>query len=191
MTQINHVQRRNRMKRNLFIGVVCIGLTLLGFQEGRAASTSAGSDIITTMAVNGVTGQTTWVYDPVTGDGTPSTTTVTLTRSDTLSLKISLDPGSSVGADADWFLTVMISGTASWNGDYYYNLQRWVPTASPLTSYRGALKSVQSYEIFTISAAVLQPGTYTFGFNVDLDPDGSIAGHNLFGSGAIVVTVTP
>jgi len=71
---------------------------------------------------------------------------VTIGTNDTLSVEISLDAGSSMGEDYDWW--VVVNTPSGW---YYYNLTPGTFTPGLLVSYQGALFNLGSTEIFNTS----------------------------------------
>jgi len=120
---------------------------------------------------------------------------LTVTSNDTLSVAITLDPGSSSGTGADWWIAAKVSGSTSWDGWYYYNLSKWVGVGSSATglvvTHQGSLFTLGSFSLLNSVAANLQTGTYTFYFAVETNMDGVLdTGDASFVFDSIVVNVT-
>lgn len=107
-----------------------------------------------------------------------STGVVNLTTTDDLYISIELDPHSSSGVSADWWIVVDTP-----MGFYYYaaELQTWMPG---IVAYQTPLIDFEPVEILDISS--VPAGSYTFYFGVDTIPNGELDEANLFYSSVIV-----
>jgi hypothetical protein len=95
-----------------------------------------------------------------------SDTPITITRSDVLTINISLDTGTHAGTAADWWL---IAKTPL--GWFHYDLsQDWLP--GKVVSRQESLINIPNYEVLNRSG--LPKGTYFFIFGVDLNMNGVI-----------------
>jgi len=91
---------------------------------------------------------------------------VSILKYTNLSVTISLDPGSHVDENADWW--VLANTPMGW---YHYVLpDSWAPGQA--VTHQGVLFDLPSYEVLNMSG--LPTGTYTFYFGVDLIMNGSI-----------------
>jgi hypothetical protein len=108
---------------------------------------------------------------------------VTISTTDTLAITVSLDPGSSSGFNADWWVYAETPF-----GSYYYDVMggslSWISGLS--VTAQGALIDLSPYEVLTISG--LPIGTYTFHFEVDENMNGVRGGQ--IHSDSLRVTVT-
>ena len=102
---------------------------------------------------------------------------VLLTQGDNLTVGISLDPGSYSGDNADWWLLYL-----------YYNpiTSTWEP--NPLTSFQSPLSDLPYTQLF--STTVFPSGQYIFFFGVDMIPNGTMDGSELYYD-FVPVIVTP
>jgi hypothetical protein len=96
---------------------------------------------------------------------------LSVSQGNTITLTLSLDPGSNGGDDADWWVLVKTAFPPP-NDWYYYDL----PTRSWMSgqdvTYQKALFNLSQKNIQINSK--LPPGTYDFFFGVDLDMNGLI-----------------
>ncbi len=91
---------------------------------------------------------------------------IVISSSDILSITVSLNPGSSINKNADWW--VVADTPMGW---YYYNLSSgWRPGQS--VTYQGPLSDLSPYEVLNMSG--LPVGLYTFYFGVDMIMNGSV-----------------
>ncbi|MBF0565024.1 MAG: hypothetical protein HQK89_07270 [Nitrospirae bacterium] len=108
--------------------------------------------------------------------------TVNLKTSDTLSLKVGLNPGSHTNENADWWLYA-----ATTAGSYYFDAKGgrgWTPGYA--VAYQGALFNFPSSEVLNIGG--LPSGSYTFSFGVDLTMDGKLTNPSYISSVTINVS---
>lgn len=96
---------------------------------------------------------------------------ITLTRADTLKLKVSLN-NRGVTDEADWWL---VMGAPS--GFYFFTLDGW--TADWVPAYQGQLGFLEQFEVYAFPVSGLMPGPYTFFFCVDTRRDSSITWESL------------
>lgn len=110
---------------------------------------------------------------------------ITIGTNDTLSIRLSLDAGSSAGQNADWWALA-----ATPFGWYHYaaGLNAWTPAFG--VSYQGPLFNFSSFE--ALNRAGLPTGTYTFYFGYDLDMNGALDSAQLsYDSVTVAVAETP
>jgi len=92
---------------------------------------------------------------------------VTISPGENLSVTISLDAGSKIGDDADWW--ILINSPFGW---YYYDkVTKWSPGQS--VTHQGALFNLSSRQVLNTSS-LTNPGLYKFYFAVDMIMNGSI-----------------
>lgn len=108
---------------------------------------------------------------------------LTLPRTGTLNLRVSLNASGYMSHTADWWLMVLYSG--SW---FHFDVQhgQWINGIAP--SLQGPLMDLSSISVFTRTG--LPTGTYTFYFAVDTIPDGLLSTEAMSVDG-IQVVVTP
>lgn len=92
---------------------------------------------------------------------------LSLFRNDTVTLDVSLYPGSHAGSNADWWLAASTPA-----GLLFYCAGQWETEERP--AHRGPLFSLSDYRVLSLPAALLSPGRYTLYFGVDLQMDGEI-----------------
>jgi len=93
---------------------------------------------------------------------------LTIAPGDSLSVRISLDTGSKLGDNADWWVLVQLPSGGWYN---WKKTSGWKPGLS--VTYQGALFDVASYRVLNTSS-LTTPGLYKFYFAVDLNMNGSI-----------------
>lgn len=119
------------------------------------------------------------------GSGGP----ITLGTADTLTAAVNLDPGSSSGDNADWW--VAADTPFGW---YYFDVDAmsWVLAGSSHTdlspTYQGSLFGLSLFEVLNMSG--LPAGTYTFYFAVDTIMNNVLDIGSLFFD-FVVVNITP
>ena len=96
---------------------------------------------------------------------------VVLSRSDTMTIKVSLNTKGTT-CDADWWLAA-----ATPFGLYFYTFEGWTSEHRP--AYQGALGDLDQYEVFTSGVSGLVPGSYTIYFGVDTTMDGRLTWDSL------------
>lgn len=95
---------------------------------------------------------------------------VTINSADTLSITISLAAGSSLNANADWWLLVS-TPLAPPNDWFSYNISgTWDPGVQVV--YQGAISNLSSTQVLNIRG--LPEGAYTFYFGVDIIMNGTV-----------------
>lgn len=87
---------------------------------------------------------------------------ITILPSQNLTVTVTLDPGNQSGTRMDWWLFV---DTPMGLYSYRAGSGNWIPGASPVRSYNGALFNVPSTTVFSMSG--LSSGTYDFTWAVD------------------------
>lgn len=94
---------------------------------------------------------------------------ITINTSDTLSINVSLDAGSSLGENADWWLAE--NTPSGWN---YFDVigGSWSWESGLSVTYQGPLFDLGSTGVLNTSG--LSPGTYTFYFGVDMVMNASL-----------------
>ena len=90
---------------------------------------------------------------------------VTVAPDDTLQVTVSLDPGTSAGVQADWW--VLAETPSGW---YHYDRTAWKPGRD--VTYQGPLFALPATDV--LNAAGLPLGLYTVYFGVDVIRNGSI-----------------
>ncbi|MBF0563848.1 MAG: DUF1566 domain-containing protein [Nitrospirae bacterium] len=91
---------------------------------------------------------------------------VNLTTSDTLTLAVSLDPGTNAVEKADWWLYAYTP-----YGTFYFDSSSgWKPGYA--VTYGGALFNLPQTPVLTLPLKGLQSGNYVFIFEIDTNPDG-------------------
>jgi hypothetical protein len=106
---------------------------------------------------------------------------ISITESDTLQIRVSLDSNGST-SDVDFWLAY--KGPAGWI-HYDKTSKSWEPGLG--VSYQGSLFDINNKKVFQKSG--LTPGEYTFYFGVDLDMNGKITKSSLY-KDEVQVTVT-
>jgi len=107
-------------------------------------------------------------YDPVPDiKANGSDNSITVSKSTPVAITISLDPGSQVAQNADWW--VVESAPDGW---YYYDVigGSWSFLPGLSVTYQGSLFNFASFGVLNTSA--LPVGTYTFYFGVDMNMNG-------------------
>jgi len=96
---------------------------------------------------------------------------ITISTTDMLSINVSLDAGSCLGENADWWVVVYAPFPPP-NDWYHYNLSPgWMPGLN--VTYQGPLFNLSPpFEVLNISG--LPAGTYTFYFGVDMIMNGAL-----------------
>ena len=92
---------------------------------------------------------------------------VTVSRGETVTAVVSLDPRAQNGVYGDWWL---MADTPF--GLFYYTFDGWMSRETP--AHQGPLFSLGSYHVFTMDVSGLQSGTYTLNFAVDTSEDGAV-----------------
>ncbi|MDA8079477.1 MAG: plastocyanin/azurin family copper-binding protein [Nitrospiraceae bacterium] len=110
---------------------------------------------------------------------------LTIKSTDVLTVTASLNPGSSAGTNADWWVAVQ---TASGYYHWASGTNPWLWKPALAVTYQGPMITVPETVIFNAFAMV--PGTYTFYFALDTVVDGLVTYDHLFFD-SVVVTVTP
>ncbi len=107
---------------------------------------------------------------------------ITITHHDTLSITISLSPGSYDGEDADWW--ILMETPSGW---YHYNFdtERWKRGIG--VSYQGPLYEIDSEELWVRPSK--RKGEYRYYFKVDTDMNGEMDEDQLY-EDSVVVEVT-
>lgn len=100
---------------------------------------------------------------------------ITLNSSDSLSITVELNPGSSINTNADWW-AAYYNASSGW---FYYDLVNgWINIGDSLenisVSYQGPLFSLTPFEIF--NSTDLAIGTYQFYFGFDTTMNGLLDG---------------
>ncbi len=112
-------------------------------------------------------------------------TALTIKSTDVLTVTASLDPGSSAGTNADWWVAVQtVSGYYHWSS----TTTPWLWKPALAVTYQGPMITVPETVIF--NAFTLEPGAYAFYFAMDTVVDGLVTYDHLFFD-TVVVTVTP
>ena len=110
---------------------------------------------------------------------------VSVTTSDTLSIKVSLNAGGNTNV-ADWWVLAKCPDS-EW---YYYNLSTEVFQSGMSGTYQGALFDLASYQVLNqvinYTTATAGAGAYTFYFGVDMTPDGAITMGNIYYDSVVV-----
>ncbi len=96
---------------------------------------------------------------------------ITLSPSDTLSLKVDMNPGDLLGTNADWWV---VASTPSGSWYSYVYPSGWINIGSDLgqiaVAYQGALFALSPFEVLNIKN--LAPGDYNLYFGVDTNMNG-------------------
>ncbi len=105
---------------------------------------------------------------------------ITLETSDTLSVKVSLAAGTSVGTSADWW--VAADTPFGW---FYFDVNTFVFAGASALDILVTLQAplfdlAPPFEILNIPVSVLPPGTYAFYFAVDTNMNGVLDFGELF-----------
>ena len=110
---------------------------------------------------------------------------ITVSSGATISISVSLDPGSHSGENADWWVAES-TPSGSFN---YYNLSTgsMVPGLSP--THQGPLFSLASTQLFNRSD--LTVGTHTFYFGVDLNMNGLLDMNSIYYDRVIINVTGP
>lgn len=104
---------------------------------------------------------------------------ITIEKSNTLSVNVSLIAGSGMGIDCDWWVVV-----ATPFGWYYFDVgtMNWIYAGSSYTdlsyTHQGPLFNLSPFEVLNISG--LPEGTYTFYFAIDTNMNGSLDSDQLY-----------
>ncbi|MCF8083473.1 MAG: right-handed parallel beta-helix repeat-containing protein [Deltaproteobacteria bacterium] len=117
-----------------------------------------------------------------------SNTSITVSTGDTLSVTISLDPGSHRDEAADWW--ILASNAADW---FHYDVigGTWSWRAGLSVAYQGPLFDLTRFEVLKAPQDLtLPPGDYTFYFGVDMSINGSVDFDQLYYD-TVSVAVTP
>ena len=110
-----------------------------------------------------------------------------ITPTGNLSLTVALDNGSHPGENADWWVAVV-----SPVGLYWFTLDGWIRSDTPISVYGGPLKNLPPYTIFEMGISTLPVGTYTFYFGVDMIMNGTLdMGEGQIYYDGVVVKITP
>lgn len=88
---------------------------------------------------------------------------ITLAQGEHLTLTISLDPTTSGGSLADYWVKAETPMGTFWLNDQF----QFEASDNPLRAYGGPLVNIDSFTLFDASTANLPPGTYTIRFAVD------------------------
>ena len=108
---------------------------------------------------------------------------VSLDTSDTLTITVSLDAGTSEGLNADWW--IVADTPFGWYYYVYPNGWYYAPDLSDLEpAYQGALFTLGPVEVLNISG--LPAGTYIFYFGVDDIMNGQLDLSDLYFDGVVV-----
>ena len=116
----------------------------------------------------------------------------TVTQINNLSVIVALDPGSSLGDNADWWVAAKVSDTSTSDGWYYFDLStlRFVFAGDSLfdllATFQGPLSSLTTFQVLNISVSGLPSGTYTFYFGVDMNMNGLLDLGSLNYDGVVV-----
>lgn len=97
---------------------------------------------------------------------------LTLTQGDDLSLDVVLDPGLSVGVQADYWVRANTPMGTFWLDDQL----QFILSDTPIRVFGGTLINLPSFNIFNSDTRGLPPGTYTVTFAVDNNRDGVFDG---------------
>lgn len=98
---------------------------------------------------------------------------LTITTGDVLQVSISLEAGSAVGTNADWYLAA--NTPVGW---YYFNADSGSWREGVAVSYQGALFNLPAVEVLNISG--VPTGSYTFYFGVDTVMNGALNSEQLY-----------
>ncbi|MEW6002665.1 MAG: plastocyanin/azurin family copper-binding protein [Nitrospirota bacterium] len=110
--------------------------------------------------------------------------TITIRTTDVLLITASLNAGSSLGTNADWWVAAETPfGFYHWDS----GSSPWQWQAGLAVTFQGALVNVPETQIFNVFA--LTPGTYIFYFAVDDVVDGQVTYDRLFFD-SVVINVT-
>ena len=109
---------------------------------------------------------------------------LTIQRSEELTVTISLDPGAYLGRAADFW--VLVRTPFKPPGDWYHFVppRLWLP--GDTVTFRGSAMKLGSYKVM---ARKLPPGKYVFYFGIDLNNNGVLDTRDLFYD-SVSVTVT-
>lgn len=93
---------------------------------------------------------------------------LTISRTETLSVTVTLIAGEHWRSDADWWCAVSTPHPAPHDWYYYHNRNGWLRGFE--VSYQGPLKDIDAMEVMNTSG--LKKGTYIFYFGIDLIMNG-------------------
>lgn len=106
---------------------------------------------------------------------------VSVTTSDTLSIKVSLNAGGNTNG-ADWWVLVHCPDD-QW---YYYNLSSGTFRPGINATYQGALFDIVSYQVFNSAISTATAGVYTLYFGVDMTADSAITMGDIYYDSVVV-----
>ena len=144
---ISRIVKMKNIKRHVFIMLI-YAILVLNFTNA-----SSETEPVLNIKGNGIANQ------------------ITLKPSDTLSLKVDMEPGSLLGSNADWWI---VAKTPS--GDWYSWVYPtgWINIGTDLyaisVTYQGALFALSPFEV--LSASNLAEGDYDLYFGIDTNMNG-------------------
>ena len=108
---------------------------------------------------------------------------ITVTQTDTLLISLTLDAGTFIGNNADWW--ILADTPFGWYR-YCYICGQWF--SGQHVTYQGPLSDLSPYQVLNITG--LPVGSYTFYFGVDTNMNGSIDLGQIYYD-SVNVTITP
>jgi hypothetical protein len=112
------------------------------------------------------------------------TDSLTLTQNDTVTLTVSLNPGTYMGNQVDYWVRAITPMGTFWLNDRLGFIQ----SDQPIRAHGGELIAINHFPILNTSASALPAGTYTVTFAVDDNLDGIVNGTF---NNTVTITLTP